>query len=141
VTAAIFGLVGVIVGSLITVGAEWWRERTRTQRAQRTAARRLRAALGRAGEAIDVALAQSDATPLLGVRGLATVWEAAMGDLVDLTHDDWRAVDRCSFLFAALEEPIGPGGRTALNAESIEILEDLRDAASRGVRTLDKLAR
>jgi len=135
---AIFGLVGVVVGSLITVGAESWRERQRLKRDQKLAARRLRAVLGRAGEAIDDAIRSRDGRPLLNVRGVASTWDASMRDLVDLSHDDWIAVDRCSNLFAVLDGSAAE--RTHLNDESIEALRRLRADALRGVTTLDRLA-
>jgi PAS domain-containing protein len=135
---AVFGLVGVVIGSIITAGFEWWRERARLRRAQLLAARRMRAVLGRAGEAIDQAIEVRDGSPRLKVRGVVTTWDAAMRDLFDLSHDDWIALDRCSNLFAVLEGSTPEN--TSLNDESLEALGRLRADASRGVTTLDRLA-
>lgn len=103
ITPAIFGLIGVIVGSLITAGAEWWRERARLGRGRRLAARRMIAQLRGARTRLEEATKAADGAALLQVRGLSAVWADGMADLIDLPHGDWEILDKCSVLFESLE--------------------------------------
>ena len=104
-TEAIFGLVGVLVGGLITWGVEWWRERRRLGGDVRVAARLLTNELLR-GIALLAVLEEhrDEEAPEGGLDIDFPLWREHRAVLArTLGHEDWWKVNTA---FNALETGI-----------------------------------
>jgi hypothetical protein len=95
-TEAIFGLVGVVVGGLLTAGLEELRRRADSRDRRRAAARAVHTELLATAVALDSAIEMKSITPLtLGRRiELGAVWHENAAALSHLALDEWDELAR-----------------------------------------------
>jgi hypothetical protein len=92
VTQAIFGLVGVIVGGLLTAGFQVFVMHRDQKRDQRVAARVLDDELAWWLSGLDWAIGHDDLASIDPPGTVQVAWEEHRGALVDLSGDDWATV-------------------------------------------------
>lgn len=141
-TAAIFGLVGVVIGGLLTAGADWMVERRRERAATRAAARlvlldlsetfaqlavssaRKIYAFGLAGGELTTE-AWSQHREQLAVALTEAEWSAVSGAYQRIGFENQKAVDR------ALGEAIPGGALASLDQAAEPLAEAIKVLAAR----------
>jgi hypothetical protein len=93
VLAALFGLVGVIVGGVITYLAQTRATREQRRRDERLAARILMSELRWWQVWLDAAVEQQDPRLLDPPNAVRDAWNGARSALVDLSSDEWGIVN------------------------------------------------
>jgi len=91
-TAAIFGLMGVIVGGLLTAAVDAWFRSLDTKRRLRHAARVLQDEIDWLGIAIDKMFETGDPRLWEDPAPVIETWRQRQDALSDLPFDDWNAV-------------------------------------------------
>jgi hypothetical protein len=92
VTAAIFGLLGVVVGGLLTAAVDAWFRSLDTKRRLRHAARVLQDEIDWLGSAIDTMFETGDPRLWEDPTPVVETWRQRQDALSDLPFDDWNAV-------------------------------------------------
>jgi hypothetical protein len=100
-TEAIFGLVGVVVGGLLTAGLDWWRRRVDERGARRLAARILVDELA----ALGAAHSHRNYKVFVGAANrLVAAWREYRTALATLRHHDWNEIQATVFVAEMLNE-------------------------------------
>ncbi len=130
-TEAAFGLIGVIIGGLLTGGVEYVMEKRREQRELRAVARLLAEQLRGAIAFIHAELMPVENDPSIAFATLETdAWREKRGVLASaLPNDEWQGVAEAFEILEALKENRWPPGAQAQAIESIDV----------GLRTLGRI--
>ena len=103
---AIFGLIGVVVGGLMTAGTELWRDRRRTKKERLIARKLLLAELLQARVALSSVAQTSHIPRLADIERFVptTVWGDHRASLIEMFDDEtWNLASRC-FMMMEIEK-------------------------------------
>lgn len=92
-TAAIFGLIGVVIGGLITAAIEGFYRWRDGKHRLRKAARLLREELNWIGTAVDDIKEHGDPSKWDDPSQVLALWQAERDALVDLPYEEWREIE------------------------------------------------
>jgi hypothetical protein len=133
VTEAIFGLIGVVVGGVLTFGTDWLSRHVERRRARRLAARvmidELAWFVGTMGMAVDV----DDVRMLASGEDVHSAWREHQPALTELPTADWDTVHKVVLLAANLRASLvkseeTPHGAASLQADHEAISEAFKRA-------------
>jgi hypothetical protein len=99
---AIFGLLGVVIGGLLTAGTEWSRDRSAKRARRQRAARLLFAELQWRRVVLEDAAAGAEPVDL-DASDLLYVWREHRADLASLPWPDWKQVQIAVMLASRVE--------------------------------------
>jgi hypothetical protein len=137
VAEAIFGLVGVVVGALVTGGVEFLAERRRESSLRRKAARLVEAELDQAARALETALDAGRSWNPPSVPSWAE-YAPVLADSLDT--DDWQVVESAVGMIKIEEmgQPDRPPAREEVERESLD--EEVHRVIQQAAETLRRLA-
>jgi hypothetical protein len=142
VTAAIFGLIGVVVGGLITAFIEGFYRWRDTKRRRRQAARLLREELEWIGTAINLVKKHANLSGWDDPSQLLALWQIERAALVDLPWEDWRvialAMRMLSSVHSLFTHPVATS--TATPEQIVETATELREQIDGALGALEKHA-
>jgi hypothetical protein len=102
---AIFGLVGVIIGGLITAGADWLRHHTVERTRRRLAARLPYDELQWRRVVLEAAAEAGHESVVLDPSALLELWVAHRSDLASLPWSDWKPLHLAVGMTSRLDLP------------------------------------